>query len=267
MSLLKLVVLLLGVATLSVGCEERASTPTPVPAPIETTNVAPPQVNVVPAAPPPAPAEDDQANSSIADLGAGARPDTWVEPADRAAFALDFQFTDQEGREVNFNDFVGKPMAVTFFFTRCPNPEMCPVIITRLAQLEAMVRKAGMTDDVNLLAISYDPTHDTPAVMKAYGSQRGMRFDGSAMLRPTNDQYLALLRELEVNITVSPNGTIGHFVEMILIDSQGRYARDYRGDVWPNEPVFADLKRLVAEAAAPADQAVAPDSSPSSQPD
>lgn len=257
-------ILLLGVLSLSVGCEDRPSASSPV-APSDTTPraTAPAARDTVATTQPAAAPVEDQANSSVADIGAGARADDWHAPADRSAFDLNFHLTDQDDNEVNLNDLVGKPMAVTFFFTRCPNPEMCPVIISRLAQLESRVRKEGMADKVRLVAISYDPTHDAPSVMKAYGSQRGMKFDSSIMLRPKADEYLDLLREMEVNIVVQPNGTIGHFIEMILIDNQGRYVRDYRGDIWSNDAVFSDLERLVSEKQEP-EQSV--ESSPTTQP-
>jgi len=243
--------LLMGAFTLqAAGCGEQASTPSaPTPLPAVTTNTQPATQPAPTTQPATQPAVDDMANDSKPRLGSGARADDWTEPADRAAFDLRFHFTNQDDEPVEFQQFLGKPMAVTFFFTRCPDPNMCPVIISRLAQLETKLRNEGMTDDVNLLAISYDPMHDSPAVMKAYGSQRGLRFDAATMLRPNNDEYLAMLRELEVNITVGQTGTLGHFIEMILIDRQGRYVRDYRGDIWPNDAVLADLQQLVAEPA------------------
>ena len=45
------------------------------------------------------------------------------------------------------------------------------------------------------------------------------------------------------------DGTIGHFIEMILIDKQGRFVRDYQGKVWSNDAALEDLKKLLTEPA------------------
>src|SRR5690606_14626450 len=47
-----------------------------------------------------------------------------------------FELVDQEGRAFTDADLAGEPTVLTFIFTRCPLPEFCPLVMTRLAQVE-----------------------------------------------------------------------------------------------------------------------------------
>ena len=168
-------------------------------------------------------------------------------PEEREPFDLDFPVTDQEGRAMSLNDLAGTPVALTFIFTRCPSPKMCPLMTVAMAGLEKRVEAEGLTGQVRLVLLTYDPVFDTPERLKRYGKDRGLVFTSAVMLRPEVESFRELLHEFQVGVTYNPDGSIGHFIELILIDAQGRFVRDYQGDIWDNDAVFADLKRLVAE--------------------
>jgi cytochrome oxidase Cu insertion factor (SCO1/SenC/PrrC family) len=177
-----------------------------------------------------------------------ARAGEWTAVEDRVRFDLGFTLTDQDGRAVTLSELRGKPMAVTFFFTRCPLPTMCPLIITTTARLQEQVAAAGLADKVQFVLISYDPKHDTPAVMKKYGEDRGIDFANAAMLVPRGEDLRHLINEFQIGVQYYTDGSIGHFIEMIVVDGEGRFVRDYTGEIWDNAAVLADLQRLVAEA-------------------
>ncbi len=189
----------------------------------------------------------DDTDRAASGASGGWRAGPWLEPADRDVFYLDFAVTDQDGRELNLQDLVGKPIALTFIFTRCPSPDMCPLMTATMAGLQERVEQAGLSDRVRLVMMTYDPTYDTPARLKAYGAGRGLQFTNALMLRPDPDRFRELIDELRIGVSYNADGSIGHFIELLLIDSDGRYVRDYQGAIWGNEAVLADLKRLDAE--------------------
>ena len=203
-------------------------------------------------APPPAadtPPQPD-ADKDKPQEATGSRASDWTEPADRVAFDLSFKFTNQDGKEVVLADRVGRPMAVTFFYTRCPRPKQGALFVATAAMLQDALQEAGLADKTQLVLISYDPVFDTPERMKKYGEDRGLSWDHAVMLRPDGDQFRAMLGEFQVGVGFDASGNIGHYIELILVDGQGRYVRDYTGTVWENEKVAADLRRLVEEAEA-----------------
>ncbi len=195
----------------------------------------------------PAPAPGDPPNRDESEQHA--RAGQWLDPASREAFDLDFKMTDQDSRSMTLEALKGKPIAMSFIFTRCPNPEMCPLIVTTLAKLQRDLEEQGLGDQVWLALLSYDPVFDTPQRLKRYGQDRGLRFTNAKMLRPDPDQFRELLHEFQIGVHYNPDGSIGHFIELLLIDRHGRFVRDYQGDIWDNAAVLEDLKTLAQEKA------------------
>ncbi len=178
-----------------------------------------------------------------------ARASQWIEPDQRQPFDLDFAVTDQDGQSMSLSDLAGTPVAMSFIFTRCPQPKMCPLITTTMANLQQTLQDQGLAQQVKLVLLTYDPVYDTPQRLKQYGLDRGLDLaSGNAlMLRPSVDTFRQLLLEFQIGVDYDPDGSIGHFIELLLIDHQGRFVRDYQGQVWDNTAVRADLQRLIAE--------------------
>lgn len=179
-----------------------------------------------------------------------ARSSPFLAPADRETpFDLDFAATDQDGNALKLADLVGKPIVMSFIFTRCGNPKMCPAITLQMANLQRSLDDANLADDVRVVLLSYDPVYDTPARLKKYGATRGFRFThGDTILQPSVDDYRDLIGELAIAVAPLPDGSFNHAMELLVIDAQGRYVRDYQGDLWGNEPILEDVRKLVAEA-------------------
>jgi|GEM_PF-4441427 len=181
----------------------------------------------------------------------GARLSEWIEPADRSPFDLDYIVTNQNGKQMKLSDLVGKPFVMSWMYTRCPDPQMCPLIVSHFARLQQTVAVSGIGEKIQLVMISYDPVYDTPKRMLAYGKQRGIKFDGIPavqMFRPQTDQFRSLLSEFQINLMPQDNGEFAHVYELIIADEQGRFVRDHQGQLWSNDQVVEDLKRILKEA-------------------
>jgi protein SCO1/2 len=75
-----------------------------------------------------------------------------------------FELTDQDGRRVTEKDLVGKPIAIFFGFTYCP--DICPSTLLELSNwLKALDTDA---DKLNVVFISVDSERDTPEQLKLY---------------------------------------------------------------------------------------------------
>lgn len=75
-----------------------------------------------------------------------------------------FELTNQDGKRVTNQDFLGKFMLVFFGYTYCP--DVCP---TELQVMSAALDKMGAdADRIQPIFISIDPGRDTPEVMKQY---------------------------------------------------------------------------------------------------
>lgn len=101
----------------------------------------------------------------------GARPESMLP---RPLGSMDFELTDQDGRTVGPQDLVGRPSAVFFGFTHCP--DVCP---TTLADIGRWLDEIGeRADELDVVFITVDPERDTVEAMAEYLSYFDPRIRG-----------------------------------------------------------------------------------------
>lgn len=81
-----------------------------------------------------------------------------------------FSFTNQDNRPVTELDFKDKIYIADFFFTTCPT--ICPVMKKNMLKVYDEVKD---NPTVRILSHTIDPEHDTPAVLKTYANDLGVR--------------------------------------------------------------------------------------------
>ena len=83
-------------------------------------------------------------------------------PIDIGDTLTDATFVDMFGKTVNISDSDGKYRFISFIFTRCPMPNMCPALLFKQRYLaEALAVK-----NIEFIMISFDYLYDTPTVLK-----------------------------------------------------------------------------------------------------
>jgi protein SCO1/2 len=83
----------------------------------------------------------------------------------------DFALVNQDGKIIRFSNYSGKVLLVTFIYTRCPLPDFCPRMNENFRAVQKLLQEVpGATERAEFLSISFDPEHDTPAVLKHYAS-------------------------------------------------------------------------------------------------
>ncbi|MHB8620116.1 MAG: SCO family protein [Chloroflexota bacterium] len=137
------------------------------------------------------------------------------------SIAPGFTLTDQDGRRVSLSDFRGKPVALTFLYSHCP--DTCPLIARKLGwALDQMGADAGR---VAVVAVSTDPVHDNRASVQSFLQRYGVAgrmeyLTGSpARLQPVWQGYHIAAEELPAD---TPGGSVLHTAGINVIDQQGR---------------------------------------------
>jgi len=83
----------------------------------------------------------------------------------------DFALVNQDGKVIRFGNYRGKVLLVTFIYTRCPLPDFCPRMNENFRAVQKLLQDTpGAAERAEFLSISFDPEHDTPAVLKHYAS-------------------------------------------------------------------------------------------------
>jgi protein SCO1/2 len=79
----------------------------------------------------------------------------------------EFALLDQNGETRFPSDFAGKPIALFFGFTYCP--DICPTTLMMLTGIrDQLATEAKAADHLQILFVTVDPERDTPAQLHAY---------------------------------------------------------------------------------------------------
>jgi len=189
---------------------------------------------------------------------AQARPDTkppvsYHVPAPGDAVP-DFKLRNQDGRPIHFGQFRGKSLVVTFIYTRCPSPEFCPRVTRNFSTLEKQLAASpALYAKTHLLSISFDPDHDTPERLRAYGasyivSDAKSAFTHWELAAPEKPVLAEMAKFFDLGMTSEADSTITHTLSTTLIGPDGKVARFYPGNEWTPEQVLGDLKQLASNA-------------------
>lgn len=132
-----------------------------------------------------------------------------------------FRLTDHRGRAVTEQDFRGRPMAVFFGFTSCP--DVCP---TTLGDMTGLIEALGAdADRIHWVFVSVDAERDTPQAMAQYLEAFDRRIVG---LSGSEEQIAAAARSFRVyyrRVPLEGGGyTMDHSASMFLLDAAGRFA-------------------------------------------
>jgi protein SCO1/2 len=151
----------------------------------------------------------------------------------------DFALTDQTGRTVRLSQMRGQPVAVTFLYTRCPIATACPLTATRFAKLDSMLKEKGFG---RLVTITVDPEHDTPKVLAEYARHLGA--DPARWKFLTGDPKAVAEVASNFGLIYYPDkGQVVHGQAAAVVDSSGRLATIYFGQMWEPEDLLRDLEK------------------------
>lgn len=155
---------------------------------------------------------------------------------------------DQEGRSLRFQDLVGKPFVLTFFYTQCTNALKCVATVDRLGELEAGIAGQGLAGWVGIYGMTYDPGFDSPSILRKYGEMYGVRFsDTVRFLKPAGGSGAALHDRLKLRVSYGAGTVNQHGIQLFVFDRKGRLAATSDNDLWVVDEVKDCLIRLAAE--------------------
>lgn len=147
-----------------------------------------------------------------------------------------FSFTDQNGKTITNNDYLGKVYIVEFFFTTCPT--ICPRMNRNLVDIQNTFKNET---DFGVASFSIMPETDTPEKLKEYAQNYGVTNpDWHLMTGDKQDIYN--LANIGFNIFVDVEN-FEHSGDFALVDKNG-FLRS-RKDNFGNPKIF--YKGVISE--------------------
>jgi protein SCO1 len=158
----------------------------------------------------------------------------------------DAAFIDQQDRRRSLAEWRGRQTLVTFIYTRCPLPTFCPLMDQNFATIQRSVAEDPvLRGQVQLVSISFDPDHDTPAVLAAHAAR--LRADPQVWTFLTGDRVTVDRIAGRFGVGVLRGDTaadeIQHSLRTLLVGVDGRIKKVYSGSDWTTARVLADLRQ------------------------
>jgi protein SCO1/2 len=130
-----------------------------------------------------------------------------------------FELINQDNKKITNETYKGKVYVLEFFFTTCPS--ICPKMNLSMLDIED---KFFGNPNFGIVSITIDPTHDTPAVLKAHAKLLGVKSSNWNFL--TGDKaYIFNLANKGFNLYAGENSKVNggfeHSGLFALIDKNG----------------------------------------------
>jgi protein SCO1/2 len=152
----------------------------------------------------------------------------------------DFTLTDHTGRPASPNRFAGRPVALFFGFTYCP--DVCPTTMMNLAAARDVLAERGVDSTaLQVLFVTVDPDRDTPEQL---GEYLGL-FDAD-IIGLTGDpaSVRAVLKQFGIYAQKVDQGDgdyiYDHSAAVFLYRADGRF----KGTIVHNEPADFIVEKL-----------------------
>lgn len=140
----------------------------------------------------------------------------------------DFQFINQNGKELSKQDLLGQVFVADFFFVSCPT--ICPIMSKNLKKVYERFEDA---ENFTIVSHTIDTKHDSVPVLKSYSEMLGVQAprwhfvtgNQDSIYQIGYDFYMASIQEDD-----SPgSGGYLHSGGLILVDRKGRIRGIYDG--------------------------------------
>jgi protein SCO1/2 len=177
--------------------------------------------------------------------------------------APSYQLVSQEGRPVSNSDLYGRVVLYNFIYTHCTT--VCPAMTGQMLQVQRRLAALGLSDDVQLVSITFDPQRDTPERLREYAGR--MNADVSNWLWLTGDT-LGIKRLVgsefgvyfeQVPLDPAEAAAAGlsdeevaggydfvHAVMFVLVDERGMIRAEYR-ELIDVDQMVRDIRLVVNE--------------------
>lgn len=184
---------------------------------------------------------------AVAIIGVGTLAFSLWQPASNSSSAQaadiggPFTLTAPDGSTVTDRTLAGKPFAIFFGFTRCP--DVCPTSLSRMARLRKELGPDGMA--FNIVFVSVDPEHDKPGNLGSFVELFATPIIGLTGTEPQLAQIKQGYKVFSAKVP-QPGGdyTIDHTAAIYLMSATGEFAGTI-GYQESDAEALEKLKRLI----------------------
>jgi len=166
----------------------------------------------------------------------------------------DYRLVDQDGRELSFKDYLGKPTILALSYYRCDGA--CSVLNRNLWNTLQDVKQWQIGKDFNVLTVSFD-RHDTPVTLHKFmnvaGFNDGLPQGWKMTTMKNQDDILKLTDSMGYKFFWSPRDAIFlHPNVYVMISPKGRVTRYLYGANITGSDMEISITKAKGETLSPA---------------
>src|SRR5579875_3411655 len=163
-----------------------------------------------------------------------------------------FALLNQSGKQIDLKQYRGKVLLMTFIYTRCPLADYCPRMSRNFAQIDQqLATDPKLYKDTHLLSVSFDPTYDTPKVLKSYGGAYTGKYSKETFghwefAAPSEKELPKMEQFFDVGVTPGEKGTLQLSLATVIIGKDGKVIAFYPTKDWSVAAVLDQVKHAAA---------------------
>ncbi len=165
----------------------------------------------------------------------------------------DFTFLNQSAKRISMGQFRGKVLLLTFVYTRCPLPEYCIRMSRNFAEIDQRLQAdPALYGKTHLLTVSFDPSYDTPAVLRSYGGAYTKRYSAETFAHwdfaaPSEAELPKLEGWFDVGVTPTPGSSAGgplqHSLATVIVGADGKVLAYYPTNEWTVDEALSVIRK------------------------
>tara|TARA_Y100001970_G_scaffold266946_1_gene356272 strand:- start:30 stop:875 length:846 start_codon:yes stop_codon:yes gene_type:complete len=156
-------------------------------------------------------------------------------------FISDVNLVDINDGDIYLSSLNKKFRFISFIFTRCPIPNMCPAVVIKNGVLANNFRS---NKDIELIMVSFDYIYDSPKILKEFYGESINKYENLRVWSSQNkvsDLY-TLSSEIGCQFWGIEENNIGHNLRSALIGPNMELLKVWEGDDWLAKNVTREIK-------------------------
>ena len=156
----------------------------------------------------------------------------------------DVSLLDINGDSISLSSLNGKFRFISFIFTRCPIPNMCPAVVIKNGVLANNFRDYN---NLELIMVSFDYAYDSPIVLKDYYGDLISIYANWSIWSSAGDisDLYTLSSEIGCEFWGIEENNIGHNLRSALIGPNMELLKVWEGDEWLAKDVRKDIENYM----------------------
>lgn len=151
---------------------------------------------------------------------------------------------DQDGKSFSLSDLEGEVLVVTFLYTHCDLPSMCPLTTARLSGARELVMEENLVG-VRFVVVSFDAERDDPDRLKEYAVKYGMDRPDVVFATGSPEELERLSAAFKTFYRATRPGVYDHNIVVSIVDGDGVLQQDFFGTGWTSEELVASVRKVI----------------------